>query len=246
MSQEQGKIYIVEDDMTIVSLLKDHLSASYHVSSVSNFRDVKQEIIAFQPDLILMDITLPYFNGFYWTAELRKFLTIPIIFISSSNDEMDMVMALNMGGDDFISKPFSLAVLDAKLTAILRRSQQFIQQELTFGGFTLTREGLLSSQDKEVILSPTENKILSILLMHPKQVVSKESLLEKLWENDSFIDQNTLNVNMTRLRKKIVPIGFDYIHTVRGVGYLLNDTPVFKRTLDLVYFIYHDVCPIFY
>ncbi|HEO7209316.1 response regulator transcription factor, partial [Streptococcus agalactiae] len=209
-------------DMTIVSLLKDHLSASYHVSSVSNFRDVKQEIIAFQPDLILMDITLPYFNGFYWTAELRKFLTIPIIFISSSNDEMDMVMALNMGGDDFISKPFSLAVLDAKLTAILRRSQQFIQQELTFGGFTLTREGLLSSQDKEVILSPTENKILSILLMHPKQVVSKESLLEKLWENDSFIDQNTLNVNMTRLRKKIVPIGFDYIHTVRGVGYLLQ------------------------
>ncbi|HGI3832827.1 TPA: response regulator transcription factor [Streptococcus agalactiae] len=222
MSQEQGKIYIVEDDMTIVSLLKDHLSASYHVSSVSNFRDVKQEIIAFQPDLILMDITLPYFNGFCWTAELRKFLTIPIIFISSSNDEMDMVMALNMGGDDFISKPFSLAVLDAKLTAILRRSQQFIQQELTFGGFTLTREGLLSSQDKEVILSPTENKILSILLMHPKQVVSKESLLEKLWENDSFIDQNTLNVNMTRLRKKIVPIGFDYIHTVRGVGYLLQ------------------------
>lgn len=222
MSQEQGKIYIVEDDMTIVSLLKDHLSASYHVSSVSNFRDVKQEIIAFQPDLILMDITLPYFNGFYWTAELRKFLTIPIIFISSSNDEMDMVMALNMGGDDFISKPFSLAVLDAKLTAILRRSQQFIQQELAFGGFTLTREGLLSSQDKEVILSPTENKILSILLMHPKQVVSKESLLEKLWENDSFIDQNTLNVNMTRLRKKIVPIGFDYIHTVRGVGYLLQ------------------------
>ncbi|HGI9124206.1 TPA: winged helix-turn-helix domain-containing protein [Streptococcus agalactiae] len=222
MSQEQGKIYIVEDDMTIVSLLKDHLSASYHVSSVSNFRDVKQEIIAFQPDLILMDITLPYFNGFYWTAELRKFLTIPIIFISSSNDEMDMVMALNMGGDDFISKPFSLAVLDAKLTAILRRSQQFIQQELTFGGFTLTREGLLSSQDKEVILSPTENKILSILLMHPKQVVSKESLLEKLWENDSFIDQNTLNVNMTRLRKKNVPIGFDYIHTVRGVGYLLQ------------------------
>lgn len=222
MSQEQGKIYIVEDDMTIVSLLKDHLSASYHVSSVSNFRDVKQEIIAFQPDLILMDITLPYFNGFYWTAELRKFLTIPIIFISSSNDEMDMVMALNMGGDDFVSKPFSLAVLDAKLTAILRRSQQFIQQELTFGGFTLTREGLLSSQDKEVILSPTENKILSILLMHPKQVVSKESLLEKLWENDSFIDQNTLNVNMTRLRKKIVPIGFDYIHTVRGVGYLLQ------------------------
>ncbi|HEO1264584.1 TPA: response regulator transcription factor [Streptococcus agalactiae] len=222
MSQEQGKIYIVEDDMTIVSLLKDHLSASYHVSSVSNFRDVKQEIIAFQPDLILMDITLPYFNGFYWTAELRKFLTIPIIFISSSNDEMDMVMALNMGGDDFISKPFSLAVLDAKLTAILRRSQQFIQQELTFGGFTLTREGLLSSQDKEVILSPTENKILSILLMHPKQVVSKESLLEKLWENDSFIDQNTLNVNMTRLGKKIVPIGFDYIHTVRGVGYLLQ------------------------
>lgn len=114
---ETRKIYIVEDDNTIVSLLKQHLSKVYDVYSVNNFRAIKQEIEEITPDLILMDITLPYFNGFYWTTEIRKTMTLPIIFISSSDDEMDTVMALNMGGDDFISKPFSLAILDAKISA---------------------------------------------------------------------------------------------------------------------------------
>ena len=118
------RIFIIEDDQTIVHLLKNSLQTTYTVGSVQNFRDVKRETETFQPDLILMDITLPYYNGFYWTTEIRKSLSVPIIFISSSSDEMDMVMALNMGGDDFISKPFSLTVVEAKIAAFLRRARQ--------------------------------------------------------------------------------------------------------------------------
>ncbi|MGT2754299.1 DNA-binding response regulator [Streptococcus ovis] len=219
---KQEKIYIIEDDQTIVDLLTNHLRKQYAVHSVSNFRDIKNEVASLKPDLILMDITLPYFNGFYWTTEIRKSSTVPILFISSSDDEMDTVMALHMGGDDFISKPFSLTILDAKIAAFLRRSHQFMTDDFQLDEFRLTREGILSNGHDQVALSPTENKILTILFVHLDQVVSKEELLEKLWEDENFIDQNTLSVNMTRLRKKIVPIGFDRIHTVRGIGYLLK------------------------
>ena len=219
---KQGKIYIIEDDETIVKLLKQHLSQTYEVFSVQNFRAIKQEVEEIQPDLILIDITLPYFNGFYWTTEIRKTMTLPIIFISSSDDEMDTVMALNMGGDDFVSKPFSLTILDAKISAFLRRAYQFTSDTYQLGAFSLSRDGVLSNGKEQISLSPTENKILSILFEHQNQVVTKEELLEKLWENDSFIDQNTLSVNMARLRKKITPLGFNAIHTVRGVGYLLK------------------------
>lgn len=189
---------------------------------MQNFRAIKQEVEEIQPDLILIDITLPYFNGFYWTTEIRKTMTLPIIFISSSDDEMDTVMALNMGGDDFVSKPFSLTILDAKISAFLRRAYQFTSDTYQLGAFSLSRDGVLSNGTEQISLSPTENKILSILFEHQNQVVTKEELLEKLWENDSFIDQNTLSVNMARLRKKITPLGFNAIHTVRGVGYLLK------------------------
>ncbi len=219
---KQEKIYIIEDDQTIVDLLTNHLRKQYAVHSVSNFRDIKNEVASLKPDLILMDITLPYFNGFYWTTEIRKSSTVPILFISSSDDEMDTVMALHMGGDDFISKPFSLTILDAKIAAFLRRSHQFMTDDFQLDEFRLTREGILSNGHDQVALSPTENKILTILFVHLDQVVSKEELLEKLWEDENFIDQNTLSVNMTRLRKKIVPLGFDRIHTVRGIGYLLK------------------------
>ena len=215
-------IFIVEDDATIVHLLKNHLAQTYQVASVSNFRSVAQEVLEAKPAVILMDITLPYFNGFYWTTEIRKQLTAPIIFISSSDDEMDAVMALNMGGDDFISKPFSLPLLDAKIAAILRRTQQFSQDDLQLDQFSLSRDGVLSNGQDQIALTPTENKILTILFAHQHQVVSKEELLERLWEDESFIDQNTLSVNMTRLRKKVLPLGFDRVHTVRGVGYLLK------------------------
>ncbi len=219
---KQEKIFIIEDDQTIVDLLTNHLRQSYTVYRVNNFRDIRNEVETIKPDLILMDITLPYFNGFYWTTEIRKTSTVPILFISSSNDEMDTVMALDMGGDDFISKPFSLTILDAKIAAFLRRSQQFITDDFQLDEFTLNRDGVLSNGHEQVTLSPTVNKILTILFTHQDQVVSKEELLEKLWEDENFIDQNTLSVNITRLRKKIIPLGFDRVHTVRGVGYLLK------------------------
>lgn len=219
---KQEKIFIIEDDQTIVDLLTNHLRQSYTVYRVNNFRDIRNEVETIKPDLILMDITLPYFNGFYWTTEIRKTSTVPILFISSSNDEMDTVMALDMGGDDFISKPFSLTILDAKIAAFLRRSQQFTTDDFQLDEFTLNRDGVLSNGHEQVTLSPTENKILTILFTHQDQVVSKEELLEKLWEDENFIDQNTLSVNITRLRRKIIPLGFDRVHTVRGVGYLLK------------------------
>ena len=219
---KQEKIFIIEDDQTIVDLLTNHLRQSYTVYRVNNFRDIRNEVETIKPDLILMDITLPYFNGFYWTTEIRKTSTVPILFISSSDDEMDTVMALDMGGDDFISKPFSLTILDAKIAAFLRRSQQFTTDDFQLDEFTLNRDGVLSNGYDQVSLSPTENKILTILFTHQDQVVSKEELLEKLWEDENFIDQNTLSVNITRLRKKIIPLGFDRVHTVRGVGYLLK------------------------
>ena len=219
---KQEKIFIIEDDQTIVDLLTNHLRQSYTVYRVNNFRDIRNEVETIKPDLILMDITLPYFNGFYWTTEIRKTSTAPILFISSSDDEMDTVMALDMGGDDFISKPFSLTILDAKIAAFLRRSQQFTTDDFQLDEFTLNRDGVLSNGHEQVTLSPTENKILTILFTHQDQVVSKEELLEKLWEDENFIDQNTLSVNITRLRRKIIPLGFDRVHTVRGVGYLLK------------------------
>ena len=219
---KQDKIFIIEDDQTIVDLLTNHLRQSYTVYRVNNFRDIRNEVETIKPDLILMDITLPYFNGFYWTTEIRKTSTVPILFISSSDDEMDTVMALDMGGDDFISKPFSLTILDAKIAAFLRRSQQFTTDDFQLDEFTLNRDGVLSNGHEQVTLSPTENKILTILFTHQDQVVSKEELLEKLWEDENFIDQNTLSVNITRLRRKIIPLGFDRVHTVRGVGYLLK------------------------
>lgn len=220
---KKEKIYIVEDDETIVQLLTSHLSQQYQVSSVSNFRAVSQEVAEWQPDVVLMDISLPYFNGFYWTTEIRKSMTMPIIFISSSDDEMNAVMAMNMGGDDFISKPFSLALLDAKIAAFLRRVQQFTQlPQLALDDYQLAMDGRFSRGTDSIQLSPTETKILTTLLQHQGQVVTKEKLLEQLWENEEFIDQNTLNVNMTRLRKKVSELDFERIHTIRGVGYLVQ------------------------
>ncbi|MGQ7596658.1 response regulator transcription factor [Streptococcus suis] len=220
---KKEKIYIVEDDEMIVQLLKQHLGKSYQVESVQNFRAVSQEVAEIKPDLVLMDISLPYYNGFYWTTEIRKTMTMPIIFISSSDDEMNAVMAMNMGGDDFVAKPFSLTILDAKIAAFLRRVNQFSKTaDLQVDQFKLSPDGRFSDGQTSIQLSPTETKILTPLMQQVGQIVSKEELLEKLWENEEFIDQNTLNVNMTRLRKKVSEVGFDRIHTVRGVGYLVK------------------------
>ncbi|MFT8872319.1 MAG: response regulator transcription factor [Sporolactobacillus sp.] len=213
------KVFIVEDDAALVQQLKSALT-DYIVITAQNFRSVRQEIETEDPNLILMDISLPYFNGFYWTTEIRKKTTTPIIFLSSADDDMNQVMAMNMGADDYVTKPFSIDVLKAKINALLRRTYNFSQSQLTFNGFVLEGSELKKAHDK-VDLTPTEAKLLRTLFEQPNQTVSKDVLLARLWESDDYIDANALQVNIARMRKKLNTIGFDSIATVRGVGYVL-------------------------
>jgi DNA-binding response OmpR family regulator len=217
-----NKIFIVEDDALIVKSIRAALENEFQVRSVQNFRAVKQEILEFEADLVLMDIGLPFYSGFYWTTELRKLSQIPIIFISSMSDDMNQITAMNQGADDFVTKPFSLTILSAKIKALLRRSYAFKGAEkLEFVGFSLT-ENTLTYESDFVELTASENKILMTLFRANGSVVSKETILQELWQTDEFIDANTLNVKMTRLRKKLADIGFDaHIITKRGVGYAL-------------------------
>lgn len=223
------KIFIVEDDATITEVLAQHLTQwGFRCKSVENFQQVKVEVELFQADLVLMDISLPFYNGFYWCQELRKTSQIPIIFLSSANDNMNMVMAMNMGADDFIAKPFDLSVLVAKIQALLRRSYQFnVGNSLSFsyGPYQfLPQENQLFFKNTPLILTPNESKILYLLFQNTGKIVSKEAIMEKLWESDEFIDSNTLAVNMTRLRKKLASIGLnDNIQTIKGKGYLLEE-----------------------
>lgn len=220
--EKMPKIFIVEDDKTIVKMLTNALKNDFQVYSVLNFRAVKQEILEADPDLILMDIGLPFYNDFYWTTELRKVSQIPIIFISSMSDDMNQVTAMNQGADDFVTKPFSLDILHAKIKALLRRSYNFSGPEkLEFAGFILS-DNMVKSGESQIDLTPSENKILSVLFRANGAVVSKEALLQELWQTDEFIDSNTLNVKMTRLRKKLAEIGFAHLVTKRGVGYALE------------------------
>ncbi|TYC49043.1 response regulator transcription factor [Weissella muntiaci] len=216
------KIFIVEDDPTIVKTLKLALRDDFSVHSVNNFNAVRQEIAENKADLVLMDIHLPFFSGFHWTNELRKNSQIPIIFISSTSDEMNQITAMNQGADDFITKPFSIELLKAKISALLRRSYNFAGSEkLTFGTYELS-DNTLSNDTSSVELTTSENKLLSLLFRANGTTVAKELLLEALWDNDEFLDINTLNVKMTRLRKKLAPLDFDsHIVTKRGVGYAL-------------------------
>ncbi len=221
-----AKIFIVEDDQIIVKAITSALKNEFQVRSVANFRAVKQEILEFNADLVLMDIGLPFYSGFYWTNELRKVSQIPIIFISSSSDDMNQITAMNQGADDFVTKPFSLEILTAKIKAHLRRTYAFAGAEkLEFADYFLTENTLILKEENEqleVELTSSENKILTLLFRANGQVVSKEKILQELWQTDEFIDTNTLNVKMTRLRKKLSEIGFDqHIMTKRGCGYAL-------------------------
>ncbi|MBR6895956.1 PhoB family transcriptional regulator [Lactococcus piscium] len=217
----KDKIFIVEDDTTIVKLLHDRLATEFRVQTTDNFRAVISEINDHQPDLVLMDITLPYFNGFYWTTEIRKVSQVPIIFISSATDEMNAVMAMNMGADDFVSKPFSVDVLIAKMNALLRRTKVQVSN-LVFGRYTLDLTGHFSDGQTIITLTRTETVILKSLFEKVGIVVDKQTILKQLWESDAYIDANTLNVNMSRLRKKLLGLNFQAIHTVRGVGYVVK------------------------
>ncbi|MDD2396888.1 MAG: response regulator transcription factor [Tissierellia bacterium] len=221
------KILIIEDDKIIAESIKKHLEKwEYRVHCVTDFKEVISEVTTFKPELILLDITLPFYNGFYWCNEIRKFTKIPIIFISSADDKMNIVMAMDMGGDDFISKPFDLTVLTAKINALLRRSYSFLKTNINViehKGVMLNLSNTeISNGDKSIELTKNEFKIIQLLMENAGEMVSRDTIMIHLWDSDSFIDENTLTVNLTRIRKKLSQIGVnDYITTKKGMGYLV-------------------------
>ena len=222
----QYKILIVEDDETIAQSEKNHLEKwDYEVFCVADFKNVLTDVTEFKPDLILMDVKLPFYNGFYWCSEVRKFSKIPIIFVSSADDDMNIVMAMDMGGDDFIAKPFALPVLTAKINAMLRRSYSFKGQVnmLEHGAVRLNLSDTVASCGENTVeLTKNEFKILKLLMENAGEMVSRDTIMMQLWESDSFIDDNTLTVNVARIRKKLNGIGAEnYITTKKGIGYLV-------------------------
>jgi DNA-binding response OmpR family regulator len=220
------KILIIEDDRIIAESIKKHLEKwEYRIYCVTDFREVISEVMGFKPELILLDITLPFYNGFYWCNEIRKFTKIPIIFISSADDKMNIVTAMDMGGDDFISKPFDLAVLTAKINALLRRSYSFKANVnvIEHKGIILNLSNTeISNGDKSIELTKNEFKIMQLLMENAGEMVSRDAIMIHLWDSESFIDDNTLTVNLTRIRRKLSQIGVnDYIITKKGMGYLV-------------------------
>lgn len=221
------RIFIVEDDPGIAEGIKRQAEAwGLEVRCADDLRNVMGEFAAFSPHLVLLDITLPFFNGYHWCQEIRRVSKAPIIFISSASDSMNVVMAMNMGADDFIAKPFDLNVLMAKIQALLRRSYDFADSapRLEHRGAALhPGEYMLRFQGQEIPLTKNEHRILLTLMACPGRVVSREKLMEALWATDSFVDENTLSVNVNRLRKKLDAAGLEgFIATQHGVGYMLK------------------------
>lgn len=220
------KIMVVEDDSTISSILKEHLEKwNYEVYLVENFNNVIEVFVDFSPDLVLLDIYLPLYNGYYWCEQMRKISQIPIIFISSASENMNIVMAMNMGGDDFINKPFDLNVLTAKIQAILRRTYSFSKdfQILTHHDVMLNLvEAKIIYNEQTLELTKNELKIMQLLFEKSQMIVSRDELMNHLWQSNEFIDDNTLSVNINRLRKKLEDIElYDFIITKKGMGYTL-------------------------
>ena len=221
------RMLIVEDDRGIEEAITRQAAVwGLEAKCVSDFQNVMGEFGAFDPQLVLMDITLPFFNGYHWCSRIRQVSKVPIIFISSAADNMNIIMAVNMGADDFIAKPFDMSVLMAKINAMLRRTYDFtgISPVLEHRGAVLnTGDNTLTFEGKEIPLSKNEYRILLTLLENKGSVVSRERLMERLWQTDSFVDENTLTVNVGRLRKKLDGAGLPgFVETRFGVGYLVK------------------------
>ncbi len=221
------RILIVEDDEIIARTLKNHLETwDYQVCCVTDFSAVMQTFADFSPQLVLMDIKLPFFNGYHWCSEIRRVSKVPVIFVSSASDNMNIVMAVNMGGDDFIAKPFELDVLTAKIQAMLRRTYAFAGQSTVMehkGAMLNVSEATIMFGDKKTELTRNELRILELLMQNRERIVSRDDVMAKLWENDTYVDENTLSVNMNRLRKKLESIGLsDFILTKKGIGYRIG------------------------
>ncbi len=221
------KILIVEDDNTISNQICKYLSGwGYESACVENLENILPEFISFAPQLVLLDIGLPFYNGYYWCGEIRKISQVPVVFVSSASDNMNIVMAMNMGGDDFIVKPFDLEVLLAMVQAILRRTYSFQNQSsvMEHGNVILNLTDMsLLYQGTKLELSKNEFRILQLLYEKAGNTVRRESIMKRLWDNECFVDDNTLTVNMNRLRKKLEEAGIEnFILTKKGVGYQLR------------------------
>ena len=222
------RLLLVEDDSVIAGEMKRHLEKwGYEVICAEDFGNVLGTFAACSPHLVLMDIGLPFYNGYYWCAQIRQISKVPIIFVSSAGDNMNIVMAVNMGGDDFVTKPFEPEVLSAKVQAMLRRTYAFREQtnimECRWAILNLTDASLLVNGEK-LELTKNEFKILQLLFENAGQTVSREAIMKRLWDNDCFVDDNTLTVNMTRLRKKLEGAGADLpIQTKKGLGYQIGE-----------------------
>ena len=222
------RLLIVEDEKGIADAIKMQAEMwEIQVRSVENFRGVMTEFAEFDPHIVLMDIGLPFFNGYHWCNEIRKVSKVPIMFISSASDNMNMVMAMNMGADDFIAKPFDQSVLMAKLQAMLRRTYDFAPSVPVLehrGALLNTGSNTLIYGDEKISLSKNEYRILFVLMENKGKVVSREKLMDKLWETDSYVDENTLSVNVNRLRRRLAAAGLENFITTRfGVGYLIEN-----------------------
>lgn len=221
------KIMVVEDDQQISSIICENIEKhGFDCRKIDQFDSVLNEFIRYSPDLVLMDINLPCYDGFYWCGKIRVISKVPIIFISARNTDMDIIIATNMGGDDYLIKPFSIDVLMAKVSGLLRRVYSYNDSEMnviSYKGliFNLSN-GSIQCGEKSMTLSRNEIQILSALLKNRGMIVSRERIIRTLWKDSSFIDDNTLTVNVTRLRKKLDEIGLqNYIETRKGEGYLI-------------------------
>lgn len=223
------KLLIVEDDAVIAKTIKKHMEGwGYEVVCVEDFKDVLQIFVTQKSQLVLMDISLPFYNGYHWCDEIRKVSKVPVIFISSASDNMNIVMAVNMGGDDFVAKPFDLNVLQAKIQAMLRRTYDFAGENNLIehkGMIFDSGKGMITYEGVQVELTKNEMGILKMLLEQKGRIVTRDKLMERLWESDSFIDDNTLTVNVARLRKKLEEVGIeDMIKTRKGIGYAVDES----------------------
>lgn len=221
------KIFIVEDDEKIADIMVENLSKAGHVCRASKqLSDIMPEFIEFQPDLVLMDIVLPFYDGYYWCGKIRLLSKVPIMFISSKGEDMDIIIATNMGGDDYVVKPFSIDVLSAKVTGLLRRTYSYDNSEMdvvSYNGLIFNiGNGVASANGKSIELTKNEAQILTLLLKNRGNAVSRERIIRSLWKDASFIDDNTLTVNMTRIRKKLSDLGLEnYIETKKNLGYMI-------------------------
>lgn len=222
------KILIVEDDDVIADVLERRFREWGHEARrTADFSDVLGFFVRFSPHLVLLDISLPFYNGFYWCGEIRKISRVPIVFITSAGDNMNLVMALSMGADDLIAKPFDLDVLTAKVQALLRRTYAFAGAGDVLehrGAVLCMSDGTLSAGSRRIELTKNEFRIMQMLMENRGRTVSREALMNRLWESDSFIDDNTLTVNVNRLRRRLEEIGLaGFISTKKGQGYLLEE-----------------------